>query len=74
MLLIENGNLLSWGLNNYGQLGDGSTIERWQPRLAVRISGPIVSITAGLDHPLALNADGEVYSWGANTEGQWGDR
>jgi len=66
-----------WGLNNYGQLGDGGTTQRLMPVAAVH-SGvladkTIFAISTGYLHSVALCSDGTLASWGYNIQGQLGD-
>jgi alpha-tubulin suppressor-like RCC1 family protein len=71
-LTIEsNSGLFCWGLNDDGQLGDGTTTQRTIPVL-VR-GGPFSSATAGGAHTCALTSAGRAYCWGANDHGQLGD-
>jgi alpha-tubulin suppressor-like RCC1 family protein len=66
------GGAYCWGLNNHGQLGDGTTTNRTTP---VAVTGDIVfaSIEGGVDHTCGLTAAGEAYCWGRNNVGQVGD-
>src|SRR5690242_13332936 len=56
------GVVYGWGFNSYGELGDGSTIDRWAPVAAVWNSthyaaappGGIARISAGYYHTLVL--------------------
>ena len=61
-----------WGRNYYGQLGDGSTIDRTSP---VRVSSSVGfrAITAHGSHTCAIGLDDAVYCWGINQRGQLGD-
>ena len=72
LALRSDGTVWSWGWNEYGQLGDGSTTGRLTP---VQVSGlsDVTSIAAGVHHSLALRSDGTVWSWGGNGNGQLGD-
>jgi alpha-tubulin suppressor-like RCC1 family protein len=75
--LLSDGTMVAWGMNSSGQLGSGNTTLSAVP-VAVVPSGAlagksVVQIAAGADHNLALTADGRVYSWGANQEGQLGN-
>ncbi|XP_025262589.1 RCC1 and BTB domain-containing protein 1-like [Camponotus floridanus] len=73
MALNKDGKLYSWGLNNYGQLGINSTKENYDPCLITSlIHVTIVKVVCGLEHSLALNSEGKIYSWGSNSKGQLG--
>lgn len=60
-----------WGNNAYGQLGDGTTTDRYTP-VAVTGGLTFVELTAGLNHTCGLTADGLAYCWGRNRRGQLG--
>lgn len=70
--LTKAGAVNCWGLNDRGQLGDGTGADR---RLAVNVSGlssGVVDIAAGAEHTCALTRAGGVKCWGSNTSGQAG--
>jgi len=73
--LLSDGSVRSWGANAFGQLGDGTTTSQSTPT-TVRISrSPLLNVTqiaAGYSSGHALTSTGEVYSWGANDNGQLG--
>jgi hypothetical protein len=60
-----------WGFNAYGQLGDGTTTDRYTP-VAVAGGPTFVTLTAGLNHTCGLTADSLAYCWGRNGRGQLG--
>lgn len=76
LALKKDGSVWSWGSNDYGQLGDGTTISpKWYSIVPVRVIGldNVTMISAGPWHSLALKNDGTVWSWGANGVGNLGD-
>jgi len=77
LALTSDGTVYSWGSNNLGQLGNGSTTNTNVPVMAVTngvLSGKTISaISAGLYHSIALSSDGMIYSWGHNFNGQLGN-
>ncbi|WP_278277590.1 RCC1 domain-containing protein [Anaeromicrobium sediminis] len=66
------GQAWAWGLNNWGQLGDGSNSDSDIP---VQVSGltDVIAISAGGGHSLAIDSNGRVWAWGLNSSGQLGD-
>lgn len=77
LALCANGALAAWGVNNDGQLGDGTTKMSKIPN-AVTVSGTalagktVTAIAAGGLHSLALCNDGSIAAWGDNGDGQLG--
>ena len=61
-----------WGTNGQGQLGDGTTASRPEPR-PVKTSFDAHIVEAGLLHTCAESMAGETYCWGSNEHGQLGD-
>ncbi|WP_195760232.1 InlB B-repeat-containing protein [Bifidobacterium asteroides] len=65
--------IYSWGQNQYGQLGDGSTQDRSKPQ---PVKGPdgqpfkATQVTAGFTDSAAIDLNGRVYVWGSETNGQ----
>jgi len=71
VMVVDDGSLWTWGINNYGQLGDGTQTDRLKPVKVVGLDN-IVAAAAGYLHTIALQADGTVWTWGANSYGQLG--
>jgi alpha-tubulin suppressor-like RCC1 family protein len=72
--ITETGKLYTWGLNNYGRLGDGTTTQRNTPTLIDAFGGEkIVSVSLGTHHSSAITETGKLYTWGYNYYGQLGD-
>lgn len=68
--LGTDGTLYTWGDNYYGQLGDGSSTDRWTTTV---LGSGYTHVSAGSDHTLAITSDGELYAWGYNRYKQLGD-
>ncbi|MFA7150813.1 MAG: prepilin-type N-terminal cleavage/methylation domain-containing protein [Candidatus Paceibacterota bacterium] len=78
LALKSDGTVYSWGYNEYGALGDGTTTNKYTPVQVKGVGGvdyltSIVHVAAGYHHTLALKSDGTVYSWGYNEYGALGD-
>ena len=71
LALDRQGQVWGWGLNNMGQLGDGTRNNRYRPRLIAGLND-VIAIAAGAGHSLALDRQGRVWSWGENTFGELG--
>lgn len=73
--LDEDSAAWCWGNNTYGQLGNGqiSTV-RGEPA-PVRVQGghTFAHISGGRDYTCALTPEGQMYCWGSNQVGQFGD-
>jgi alpha-tubulin suppressor-like RCC1 family protein len=69
--LVDEPNLLAWGVNSSRQLGLGDTTNRSIPTFVV--TGPIWDkVDGGGTHSLAITKTGELWSWGSNNIGQLG--
>ncbi|MBN9366115.1 MAG: IPTL-CTERM sorting domain-containing protein [Comamonadaceae bacterium] len=62
-----------WGDNFFGQLGDGSTTNRFTPVAVSGLGAGVAAIAAGDTHSCALTTAGAVLCWGFNGSGQLGD-
>jgi alpha-tubulin suppressor-like RCC1 family protein len=72
--LTDMGLIYAWGQNSYGQLGDGTTTDRYLPTWVPTGSLDFAAISAGGSHVLALTRTyGELYAWGNNSHGQFGN-
>lgn len=71
--LTSVGGVRCWGLNNYGQLGNGASPNRSEvPSQATGLASGYTSVVAGQDFACALSAAGGVKCWGRNQRGQLG--
>ena len=72
LAVSDTGVVYAWGLNNAGQLGDGTTTQQMAPVAVIGLSGIFTAVSAGNNHSLALRNDGTVWAWGSNNNGQLG--
>ncbi|MGV3550042.1 RCC1 domain-containing protein [Rhizobium sp.] len=73
--LTATGEVYTWGDNNLGKLGQGTTTnyESLVPTKVAALDGvEIASIYMANGASYAISADGVLYSWGQNTNGQLG--
>jgi alpha-tubulin suppressor-like RCC1 family protein len=69
--LKTDGTLWTWGANESGQLGIGSTSGSATP-VRVGLESAWVEVRAGGNFTLARRADGTIWGWGTNQFGQLG--
>ena len=72
MALKSDGSLWAWGDNFVGQLGDGTSIDRFTP-VQVSKGKDWTAIACNGDCSVALKNDGSLWNWGWNNWGQLGD-
>ena len=75
-LAIDNlGQLWTWGKNDYGQVGDGTSGEENNKNTPTKIAEgtKFTTVSAGVDHSLAIDNLGQLWVWGYNGYSQLGD-
>ncbi len=74
MALTSDGRVYTWGSNWYGQLGLGTddTELHSTPAQVPGLTG-IIQVDGGYWHTIALQNDGDVFTWGLNDDGQLGN-
>ncbi|KAI9906924.1 hypothetical protein PsorP6_004192 [Peronosclerospora sorghi] len=71
--ISEKGKLLTWGRNDYGQLGIGSKDHKNSAQsVPLPLSSKIQSASCGCYHSLVLMSNGRVMVFGRNNKGQLG--
>jgi alpha-tubulin suppressor-like RCC1 family protein len=68
----SSNNVIAWGENSLGQLGNGTTTNSDVPVAVSGLSG-VTAVDAGGGVSLALLGDGTVMAWGGNELGTLGD-
>lgn len=74
LALKADGTLWSWGLNNSGQLGQGTSgyDATYSTPTKVGADTDWVHISAGYEHTIGLKSDGSLWAWGANYKSELG--
>ena len=76
LALKADGTVSGWGESSDGQLGsEYNSGSEGLPRTIYVGGAPmkdIVMVATGLNHSMALTADGKIYAWGSNNAGQIG--
>ena len=71
-VIAQNGSLYMWGLNDFGQIGDGTTEDRYKHK-PTKILDHVIAVSLGGCHSGAITQDGSLYMWGRNDYGEIGD-
>jgi alpha-tubulin suppressor-like RCC1 family protein len=67
------GEMLCWGDNSQGQLGDGTRNSSLVPIMVSGLGGTVESFSPGRQHVCAVLTSGNAKCWGDNSSGQLGD-
>jgi E3 ubiquitin-protein ligase HERC3 len=79
--ILDNNTVKCWGVNGFGQLGLGDTIQRGDganemgdalPALTFGAGRTVKTLGVGADHACALLDNNTVKCWGANNDGRLG--
>ena len=73
VLLKKTGQVIAWGANEYGQLGNGNQWDEPVPKMITSLRG-VIALSAGLRHNMAVSDINsvEVFTWGYNGNGELG--
>lgn len=72
LAIKDDGSLWTWGDNSFGQFGDGTMKDRYEP---VRVGTSLdkwTFVAAAEYHSFAIKNDGSLWAWGNNSRGQLG--
>ena len=74
LAVTADGDVWTWGVGGFGQLGHGNHENRWSPlKIDKAFAGlSVVAVSAGRAHNLAVTADGGAWSWGSGGCGMLG--
>jgi len=68
-----DGTLWAWGLNYYGEIGDGTTEYRSSPVQTITGGSNWSQVACGRWGTAAIKTDGTLWAWGNNRSGSLGD-
>ncbi len=76
--LSTSGDVYTWGKNTYGQLGNGTTIDKTTPDKITQFfhlqsDEVITDIISGDEFSIAITSNNRIFTWGYNWHGQLGD-
>ncbi|MDR1294413.1 MAG: hypothetical protein LBK59_05570, partial [Bifidobacteriaceae bacterium] len=72
--VTQSGELWTWGANPRGQLGNGTYAPADISSHPIKVEGlpPIASVAIGGSHMVAIDKNGDLWTWGDNRLGQLG--
>ena len=70
LAIKDDNSLWAWGVNEQGQLGDGTTENRHTP---VKIMDSVESVLAVRNRAFAIRTDGSLWAWGSGVIGNGAD-
>jgi alpha-tubulin suppressor-like RCC1 family protein len=76
LVVDASGHVHSWGTNNTGQVGNGTSTAVFVPIMissGLLATASITAVATGQFHSIALDTMGKVYTWGYNQAGQLGN-
>lgn len=73
LVLKADGSLWGWGDNSQGQLGQGNTSDREEAPVRIGTQNDWIAIGAGQTYSMGIRADGSLWTWGSNFDGEIGD-
>jgi len=74
MAIKTDGSLWAWGGNYLDRLGIEAEAESGSRiKLPQKVMDNVVAVSAGYDHTIVVKADGSLWGWGSNVNGQLAD-
>ena len=70
--VTSGGRVLAWGCSTHGRLGAETDTHDAVAAVEVAGLGRAVAVVSSCEHALAVNANGEVFSWGSSLAGRLG--
>jgi alpha-tubulin suppressor-like RCC1 family protein len=70
--MFRDGNLWTWGIGNFGQLGTNDTLNRSTPVTTFAGGTDWKQVSSGSSHTAAIKTDGTLWTWGLGNSGRLG--
>ncbi len=70
-VVVHDGTVWCWGMNDFGELGDGGTDAHRSP-VRVPLPEQAVAVSAGDYRACAFTRSAQIYCWGSNEDGMLG--
>lgn len=75
VVLTSKGRVFAWGINMYGEVGDGTRQAKAEPieitnRFVLENDDQIIDFCVGSSHTKAVSKKGKYFAWGANSDFQ----
>lgn len=67
------GTLWCWGWNEHGQLGDATTVSKWEGPIRIGTDSDWTEVVASRSHTCGIRGGGSLWCWGLNSNGELGD-
>lgn len=71
-IVTTGGAAKCWGDNGYGQLGDGTQLNKLTPVTPAGLESAVVQLSTSVNHSCAVKASGDLLCWGSNSWSQIG--
>jgi RCC1 and BTB domain-containing protein len=72
-VIVEGGNMMTWGGGYFGQLGHGDETDRKTPKVVKGVQQAVAhQVACGTHHTLMLTETQEVWTWGSGEFGKLG--
>ena len=61
--VMNDGRAACWGVNLYGQIGNGDTDTQYTPVTVTDLTTNVIAVSAGAYHSCAVKSDGSAVCW-----------
>ena len=74
LVVDDQGDVWTWGMGNYGNLGHGDTLDKARPTAVKMLHGSAtIMVAGGAKHSMCVTSQGKVFVWGHGDNGRLGN-